>query len=91
MCISSVSNMIYHKFSHGATFYTLNGKNVNIMLDLFFNHFYLFFFFFFVFLVIFCLHVNIVNLLYLLTNLCRTEFTPQIFNKHKWCGDFHLH
>ena len=25
--------MIYHKFSHGATFYTLNGKNVHIMLE----------------------------------------------------------
>ena len=31
--VSSVSNAIYHKFSHGAAFYTLNGKNVNIMLD----------------------------------------------------------
>ena len=29
MCTSSVSNVIYHKFSHGAAFYTLNGKNVN--------------------------------------------------------------
>ena len=26
--------MIYHKFSHGAAFYTLNGKNVNVMLEL---------------------------------------------------------
>ena len=34
MCTSSVSNMIYHKFSHGAAFYTLNGKNVNVMLEL---------------------------------------------------------
>ena len=25
--------MIYHKFSHGAAFYTLNGENVNIMLE----------------------------------------------------------
>ena len=33
MCTSSVSNMIYHKFSHGAAFYTLNGKNVNVMLE----------------------------------------------------------
>ena len=33
MCTSSGSNVIYHKFSHGATFYTLNGKNVNIMLE----------------------------------------------------------
>ena len=31
MCMSSVSNVIYHKFSHGAAFYTLNGKNVNVM------------------------------------------------------------
>ena len=29
----SVSNVIYHKFSHGAAFYTLNGKNVNVMLE----------------------------------------------------------
>ena len=34
MCKPSISNMIYHKFSHGATFYTLNGKNVNVMLEL---------------------------------------------------------
>ena len=33
MCTLSISNMIYHKFSHGATFYTLNGKNVNVMLE----------------------------------------------------------
>ena len=33
MCRSSVSNVIYHKFSHGAAFYTLNGKNVNVMLE----------------------------------------------------------
>ena len=26
MCTWSVSNVIYHKFSHGAAFYTLNGK-----------------------------------------------------------------
>ena len=29
-----VSDMIYHKFSHGAVSYTLNGKNINIMLEL---------------------------------------------------------
>ena len=34
MCMLSVSNVIYHKFSHGAAFYTLNGKNVNVMLEL---------------------------------------------------------
>ena len=34
MCTSSFSNVIYHKFSHGAAFYTLNGKNVNVMLEL---------------------------------------------------------
>ena len=28
-----VTNVIYHKFSHGAAFYTLNGKNVNVMLE----------------------------------------------------------
>ena len=33
MCMLSVSNVIYHKFSHGAAFYTLNGKNVNVMLE----------------------------------------------------------
>ena len=33
MCTLSVSNMIYHKFSHGVAFYTLNGKNVNVMLE----------------------------------------------------------
>ena len=35
MCTSNVSNVIYHKFSHGAAFYTLNGRNVNVMLELF--------------------------------------------------------
>ena len=30
---SSVSNVIYRKFSHGTAFYTLNGKNVNVMLE----------------------------------------------------------
>ena len=34
ICTASVSNVIYHKFSHGAAFYTLNGKNVNVMLEL---------------------------------------------------------
>ena len=33
MCTLSVSNVIYHKFLHGAAFYTLNGKNVNVMLE----------------------------------------------------------
>ena len=33
MCTLSVSNVIYHKFSHGAAFYTLNGKNINVMLE----------------------------------------------------------
>ena len=27
-----VSNVIYHKFSHGAVSYTLNGENINVML-----------------------------------------------------------
>ena len=31
---SDVSNVIYHKFSHGAVSYTLNGENVNVMLEL---------------------------------------------------------
>ena len=30
----SVSNVIYRKFSHGATSYMLNRKNVNVMLEL---------------------------------------------------------
>ena len=29
-----VSNVIYHRFSHGAVSYTFNGENVNIMLEL---------------------------------------------------------
>ena len=29
-----VSNVIYHKFSHGVVSYTLSGKNVNVMLEL---------------------------------------------------------
>ena len=33
ICTLSVSNVIYHKFSHGAAFYTLNGENVNVMLE----------------------------------------------------------
>ena len=33
MCTSSVSNVIYHKFTHGAAFYKRNGKNVNVMLE----------------------------------------------------------
>ena len=33
MSTSSVSNVIYHKFSHDAAFYKLNGKNVNLMLE----------------------------------------------------------
>ena len=28
-----LSNVIYHKFSHGAAFYMLNGKKVNVMLE----------------------------------------------------------
>ena len=28
-----VCNVIYHKFSHGAVSYALNGENVNVMLD----------------------------------------------------------
>ena len=34
MCTSSISNVIYHNFSHSAAFYTLNGKNVNVMLEI---------------------------------------------------------
>ena len=32
MCTSSVSDVIHHKFSDGAAFYTVNGENVNVML-----------------------------------------------------------
>ena len=28
-----VSNVIYHKVSHGAISFTLNGENVNVMLE----------------------------------------------------------
>ena len=28
-----VSNVIYHKFSNGGVSYTLNGENVNVMLE----------------------------------------------------------
>ena len=41
MCTLSISNVIYHKFSHGAAFYTLNGKNVNVMLEFIFNTIFL--------------------------------------------------
>ena len=30
-----VSNVIYHKFSHGPVSYTLSGENVNVMLELY--------------------------------------------------------
>ena len=33
LCTPSISHVIYHKFSHGAAFYMLNGKNVNVMLE----------------------------------------------------------
>ena len=29
-----VSNVIYHKFSHGTVSYALDGENVNVMLEL---------------------------------------------------------
>ena len=28
-----ISNVIYHKFSHGVVSYILNGENVNVMLE----------------------------------------------------------
>ena len=28
-----IRNVIYHKFSHGAVSYTLNGENVNVLLE----------------------------------------------------------
>ena len=33
-----VSNVIYHKFSHGAVSYTLSSENVNVMLELNFQY-----------------------------------------------------
>ena len=33
-----VSNVIHHKFSHGAISYTLNGENVNVMLEFVIKH-----------------------------------------------------
>ena len=38
MCTLSFSYVIYHKFSHGVAFYTLNGKNVNVMLEFILMH-----------------------------------------------------
>ena len=38
MCTFSVSNVIYHKFTHGAAFYMLNWRNVNVMLEFAINH-----------------------------------------------------
>ena len=35
-----VSNVIYHKFSHGAVSYSLNGENVNVVLELHFQGIY---------------------------------------------------
>ena len=37
MCTSSVSDVIYHKFSPGAAFYTLNGEKVNVKLEFVLN------------------------------------------------------
>ena len=34
MCTPSVSNVIYHKFSHGTVTYMLNVENINVMLEL---------------------------------------------------------
>ena len=34
-----ISKVIYHKFSHGAVSYTLNGENVNVMLELSIFHY----------------------------------------------------
>ena len=42
-----VSNVIYHKFSHGAVSYTLNGENVNAMLEFVVSHGVFCFFVFF--------------------------------------------
>ena len=33
MCMPSIGSVIYHKFSHGATSYTVIGENVNIVLE----------------------------------------------------------
>ena len=52
MCTSSVSNVIYNKFSYGAAFYTLNGKNVGnvVFVDHLNTDISFFFFFFLLFL-----------------------------------------
>ena len=38
-CMHCIGNVIYHKFSHGDVCYRLNGKNVNVVLELFLNFF----------------------------------------------------
>ena len=35
ICTPSSSNVIYHKFSHGAVSHMLNEQNVNVMLELY--------------------------------------------------------
>ena len=37
-----VSNVIYHKLSHGAGTNMLNGENVNVMLEFYFNNVFIF-------------------------------------------------
>ena len=37
MCMLSVSDVNYHKFSHHAAFYTHNGKNLNVILKYLFK------------------------------------------------------
>ena len=33
MCTPSISDVVYHFFSHGAAFYMLSGINGNVMLE----------------------------------------------------------
>ena len=33
MCMLRFNDVNYHKFSHGAASYMLNGRNVNVMLE----------------------------------------------------------
>ena len=42
MCTLNVSNVIYHKFSHGTVSYWVNGKNANVMLKCYIPYLYLF-------------------------------------------------
>ena len=75
MCTSSVSNVIYHKFSHGAAFYKLNGKNANVMLELFIFISFAFFFLFRILLILVSFFSNVFLVQFSLT--CFEECTTE--------------